>query len=151
VKRLSCFAVPLLSCLTVMAQAPTPVQAENLVKKAVAYAKQNGMDKLIDQTNQADGRFHAGSGSQLYIFIYDPAGVCKAIGYNTAKFVGVNRWDIKDPDGKYFLREIIATAKTKGSGWVDYKYPNPLNNKVEQKTSYVEWVDGLVVGAGIYK
>lgn len=150
-KHLSYLAVPLLSCLTLTAQAPTPAQAENLVKKAVAYAKQNGMDKLIDQTNQGDGRFHVGTGSQLYIFIYDLTGVCKAIGFNTTTFVGKNRWDVKDPDGKFFLRELISTAKTKGSGWVDYKYPNPLNNKVEQKTSYVEWVDGLVVGAGVYK
>ena len=151
---MSCYkylAVPLLSCLTLLAQAPTPVQAEKLVKKAVAYAKENGMDKLIDQTNQGDGRFHVGSGSQLYIFIYDQAGVCKAIGYNTATFVGKNRIDIKDPDGKFFLREIINTAKAKGHGWVDYKYPNPTSNKIEQKTSYLEMVDGLVIGAGIYK
>lgn len=140
-----------LACSIVMAQAPSPNQAENLVKHAVAYAKQNSMEKLIEQTNQGDGRFHVGSGSQLYIFIYDQAGVCKAIGFNTLQFVGVNRFDVKDPDGKYFLREMIKMAKTKGNGWVDYKYPNPQNNKVEQKTSYVELVDGLIVGAGVYK
>jgi signal transduction histidine kinase len=134
-----------------MAQSPSPAQAENLVKRAVAFAKQNGMEKLIEQTNQGDGRFHVGSGGQLYIFIYDQTGICKAIGYNTLPLVGVNRIGLKDPDGKFFLREMIKLAVSRGTGWVDYKYPNPINNKVEQKTSYVELVDGLIVGAGVYK
>jgi signal transduction histidine kinase len=46
---------------------------------------------------------------------------------------------------------MIKIAVSKGSGWVDYKYPDPINNKVEQKTSYVELVDGLIIGAGVYK
>jgi signal transduction histidine kinase len=33
----------------------------------------------------------------------------------------------------------------------DYKYPNPKSNKVEARTSYVEYLDGWVVGCGIYK
>ncbi len=64
--------------------------------------------------------------------------------------VGVNRWGVKDPDGKYLLQEMINVAKTKGSGWVNYKYPNPKNGKIEGKTSYVEFMDGWVVGCGIY-
>lgn len=146
-----CIPIASLICSMALAQSPSPTQAENLVKHAVAYAKQNGMAKLVEQTNQGDGRFHVGSGSQLYIFIYDQNGICKAIGFNTQQFVGVNRIDLKDPDGVYFLREMVKIAKSKGSGWVDYKYPNPLSNKVEQKTSYVELVDGLIVGAGVYK
>ena len=150
-KCLKYFPMVALTCLAAMAQSPRPAQAENLVKRAVAYAKQNGMEKLIEQTNQGDGRFHVGSGGQLYIFIYDQAGICKAIGYNTLPLVGVNRIGLKDPDGKFFLREMIKIAVSKGSGWVDYKYPDPINNKVEQKTSYVELVDGLIIGAGVYK
>jgi signal transduction histidine kinase len=136
---------------TAQAPAPTPAQAEKLVQAAVAYAKQNGIEKLIQQTNQADGRFHVGAGSQLYIFIYDLNGVCKGIGFNSAAIVGVNRWDLKDPDGKFFIREIVATAKNKGKGWVDYKYPNPQSGKVDQKTSYVEMFEGAIIGSGIYK
>jgi cytochrome c len=146
-----CLPMAVLVCSMAVAQSPNPTQAEKLVKHAVDYAKQNGMAKLIEQTNQTDGRFHVGSGGQLYIFLYDQTGICKAIGFNTTPLVGVNRIDLKDPDGKYFLREMIKMAVTKGNGWVDYKYPNPLNNKIEQKTSYVELVDGLVIGAGVYK
>ncbi|HLO66388.1 MAG TPA: cache domain-containing protein [Holophaga sp.] len=140
-------ALVLLPALAAPAQS-TPAQAENLVKRAVAYAKANGMDKLIKETNQ--GIFHVGSGSELYIFIYDMQGVVKAIGFNTQELVGKNRWDLKDPDGKYIVRELLEVAK-KGGGWVDYKYPNPLSGKMEHKTSYAVLCDGLMVGSGTYK
>lgn len=141
-------ALVLLPALAAPAQS-TPAQAETLVKRAVAYAKANGMERLIKETNQ--GVFHVGSGSELYIFIYDLNGVVKAIGYNTQELVGKNRWDLKDPDGKFIIREFVSLAKAKGSGWVDYKYPNPLSGKMEQKTSYIVLADGLIVGAGTYK
>jgi hypothetical protein len=82
------------------AQGASKAQAEALVKQAVAFSKQNGMDKLIQETNQANGKFHVASGGELYIFIYDQTGLCKAIGYNTGMYVGKNRADVKDPDGK---------------------------------------------------
>lgn len=144
-------ALSTLPCLVAFAQAPTPAQAEAYVKKAIVFAKENGMEKLIQETNQASGKFHVATGSELYIFIYDMEGNCKAIGYNTGALVGKNRLETRDPDGKYFLKEMLAVVKGKGKGWVDYKYPNPLNNKIEAKTSYVEMCEGLLVGSGVYK
>jgi len=150
-RNLNVIATLVLSSALAWGQAPEPAKAEKLVKAAVAFAKANGMNRLIMETNQGDGRFHVGSGSQLYIFIYDQTGTVQAIGFNTAALVGKNRIDLKDPAGKPFIKEILATAKTKGSGWVDYKYPNPQTNAVEDKTSYVERCGDMVVGAGIYK
>ena len=143
-------ALAALACLSVQAQ-HTPAQAEAIVKRAIGYAKQHGKDKLIQQTNQADGVFHVGSGSDLYLFVYDTQGLMLAIGFNPAAYVGKNRLDTKDPDGKAFVKEFITVAKTKGSGWVDYKYANPVSGKVEPKTSYVELADGIIYGCGVYK
>ncbi len=42
-------------------------------------------------------------------------------------------------------------GNSKGSGWIDYKWPNPVTKAVEQKSTYVEKVDDVVVGCGIYK
>ncbi|HEY3400718.1 MAG TPA: cache domain-containing protein [Geothrix sp.] len=132
-------------------QAQDPkAQAQALVKEAVAFARKSGKEALLRETNQGTGRFHVKSGNELYIFIYDLQGTCQAIGFQS-QMVGVNRWGLKDPDGKLFLQEMINLAKTKGSGWVDYKYPQPTTGKVEAKTSYVENLDGWVVGCGIYK
>jgi cytochrome c len=33
---------------------------------------------------------------------------------------------------------MISIANGPGSGWIDYKWPHPLNNKIEDKASYVE-------------
>jgi signal transduction histidine kinase len=141
----------LVPCTVAFAQRPTSAQAVALVKQAVAFAKANGIAKLIQETNQENGKFHAASGSELYIFIYDERGVVKAIGYNTAALVGKNRIDLKDPDGVMIVRELINVAENKGKGWVDYKYPNPTTGQNEQKTSYLEFYEGAIIGSGVYR
>jgi signal transduction histidine kinase len=125
-------------------------QAQNLVKEAIAFAKKHGKQALIKEVNQSSGRFHVKGVDEHYIFIYDLTGTCLAIGYQ-GQLVGVNRIHVKDPDGKPFLQEIIQTAKAKGSGWVDYKYPNPRTSRIEQKTSFVELFEDVVIGCGVYK
>jgi signal transduction histidine kinase len=125
-------------------------RAQALVKEAVAFARKNGKAALLRETNQGHGRFHAKHGDDLYIFVYDLNGVCQAIGFQS-QLAGLNRWGLRDPDGKFFLQEMIHAARTKGSGWVDYKYPHPTTGKIEAKTSYVESLDGWVVGCGAYK
>jgi signal transduction histidine kinase len=141
----------MLPCAFAFAQVPTSTQAVALVKQAVAYAKQNGIAKLIQETNAPNGKFHVATGGELYIFIYDERGVVKAIGYNTAALVGVNRIDLKDPEGVLIIREFIKVAQNRGKGWVDYKYPNPSTNVLDQKTSYIEYYDGMIIGSGVYK
>jgi len=143
--------IPAMICIATSLQAQDQkAKAQALVKEAVAFGKKNGKEALLKETNQGQGRFHVKSGDELYVFIYDMAGVCQAIGYQS-QMIGVNRWGLKDPDGKFFLQEMIALAKSKGSGWVDYKYPNPKNGKIEQKTSYVEALNDWMVGCGVYK
>ena len=145
------FLIPVVICLAVTLQAQDQqAKAKALVKEAVAFAKKNGKDALLKETNQGQGRFHVKGGDELYIFIYDMQGVCQAIGFQS-QMVGVNRWGLKDPDGVFIVQEMVHVAKTKGSGWVDYRYPNPKSGKIEQKTSYVENLEGWLVGCGMYK
>jgi len=145
------YVIPALICSTCCLPAQDQkARAQALVKAAVAFAKANGKEALLRETNQGQGRFHTKHGDETYIFIYDMSGVCQAIGFQS-QMVGVNRWNLKDPDGKYFLQEMIQVAKAKGSGWVDYKYPHPITGKIEAKTSYVEYLDGWVLGCGVYR
>ncbi len=63
--------------------------------------------------------------------------------------------DMKDANGKTFMREIAETAKTKGSGWVDYMWPKPGGKSPSKKLSYIKRAkmpngEMVVVGAGIY-
>jgi signal transduction histidine kinase len=63
--------------------------------------------------------------------------------------------DIKDANGKTFMREFIETAKTKGSGWVDYMWPKPGEKSPSKKFSYIKRAkmptgEMVLLGAGIY-
>lgn len=120
-------------------------EAIALVKKAVAYMKANGKEKAFAEFNNPKGQF---VDRDLYITVTDLNGVNLAHGANQ-KIVGKNVLDLKDADGKAFIREYVEVAK-KGGGWVEYKWPNPVTKAVERKKSYVELVDDDVVTCGVY-
>jgi cytochrome c len=122
-------------------------EAVALVKKAVAYLNANGKDKAVAEFNSASGQFVM---KDLYVFINDMNGGSVAHGGNP-KLVGRSMIELKDADGKYFIKEMGEVAKTKGKGWVDYKWLNPVTKALEAKSTYVEKVGDLVVGCGIYK
>ena len=65
--------------------------------------------------------------------------------------IGKNLLDLKDQDGKYLIREMIDIAGGPGFGWVNYKWPNPINNKIEDKTGYVEKMGDYFIGVGVYR
>ncbi|HET7493317.1 MAG TPA: cache domain-containing protein [Bradyrhizobium sp.] len=98
-------------------------------------------------SDKSVGSFHD---RDLYPFIYDLSGRCVAHGARPA-LIGKNLLELKDQDGKYLIREMIAIARGPGSGWVNYKWPNPLTNKIEDKTSYVEKMGDYFVGVGVYR
>lgn len=127
----------------------TADEAVSLVKKAVAYLQANGREKAFAEFNNTKGQF---VDRNLYIFVYDLKGTNLAIGNgNAAKMVGKNLIDMRDADDKYIIKSLIDIANTKGKGWFDYKWPNPVTKSIELKSSYVEKVDDILVGCGIYK
>lgn len=149
--KLRTWLIPVLVCATAAVSAQTPkAKAQTLVKEAIAFTKKNGKDAFLKEVNTAAGRYHVKSGEDLYIFVYDMEGLCLGMGFQT-QAIGTNRWNLKDPDGKFILQEFVKMVKSNGSGWVDYKFPNPKTNKIEEKTTYVEGMDGWVVGCGVYK
>lgn len=129
------------------AERATSKEAEAMVKKAVAYIKANGKDKAFAEFNNHQGKFTV---KDLYITAYDLNGKCLAHGQN-AKMVGKDLLELKDADGKFLIKERMETAKTKGKGWQDYKYTNPLSKSIEQKTTYFEKYEDIVVAGGVYK
>src|SRR5215470_8168623 len=59
----------------------------------------------------------------------------------------------KDKKGKAFHDEVMKTAQTKGSGWVDYWLPRPGQTEPSRKRSYVKAVKAkgvALVGAGFF-
>ncbi|MCU1756431.1 methyl-accepting chemotaxis protein [Pseudomonas helleri] len=59
---------------------------------------------------------------------------------------------IKDPDGVAIFNEMVALAKTQGSGNLAYRWPKPGADEPVAKTSYVQLFEpwGWVIGSGVY-
>ena len=141
------FLVLMAGHVTFAAQYGTAAEAEAMVKKAVQLIKADGKEKAFLEVNNPKGKF---VDRDLYIFVYDTNGKCVAHGFNQ-KMIGKDLLEMKDPDGKYFVKERIEIAKTKGKGWQDYKFTDPITKKLEPKSAYIEKIDDLIVGCGIYK
>lgn len=122
-------------------------EAVALVKKAVAYMQANGKEKAFAEFNNPKGQF---IDRDLYIFAADMNGVTLAHGTNP-KLLGKNMMELKDADGTPFIKKLYEVANTKGKGWFDYKWPNPVTKAIEPKSTYVEKVGDVVILCGIYK
>jgi len=134
------------------AETPTKADAKALVKQAVSFYKANGKDKFFNEVRSSTGKFHFQEGTKkgLYIFVYDEKGTVLAHGVRL-ELTGKNRWNDKDPDGRHWVREWTELVQKSGSGWITYKEYNPADkNKIMDKSSFVELVDGMVIGCGIY-
>jgi signal transduction histidine kinase len=129
-----------------MAVAPGKDEVVAVVKKAVDFYRTNGKDKALAELNKKDGLFAKG---EDYVDVHDINGVCVAHPISPAK-VGLNRLDQSDSAGKFYLREIVETAKQKPSGWIEYVMKNPTTGKLENKLAYWEVHDGLIFKAGTY-
>lgn len=125
----------------------TPDQAVALVKQVVESLKKDGKDKVFAEVDDHHGPFVKG---ELYVFIYDLNGTCLAHGAND-KLIGKNLIGMKDADGKPLIKETADLAKTKGSGWIEYKWWNPVTKSIQVKQSYIERAGDILVGVGIYK
>ncbi len=145
-KTLFVFIISAVLSASVFAQG-TPAQAEALVKKVVAYYKANGQEKTFAEVCNTKGQFIK---EDLYVFVYDMNGKCVAHGGNP-KMVGKDLIDLKDADGKNFVKERIEIARSKGEGWQDYKWVNPVSKVIEKKTSFITKVDSYIFGCGAYK
>lgn len=126
----------------------TAKEAEDIVKKAVDYIKANGKEKALKEFNDPKGSFVKGD---LYVFAFDFKTVCIAHGVNQ-KLVGKDLTDLKDSDGKQFMKQMTELAAKNGSGWIDYNWTNPETKKIQPKSSFYMKIDNdYYIGAGIYK
>ncbi|MFN0183580.1 MAG: cache domain-containing protein [Aquabacterium sp.] len=125
----------------------TKEEATAMVKKGVGFAKANGRDKAYAEITNKAGPF---IDRDLYLVVYGLDGTVRAHGANE-KMVGKNLIDLKDVDGKAFVKERVDLAQSKGTFWQDYKFTNPVTKKIEPKQMYCEKLEDSVVCGGIYK
>jgi cytochrome c len=125
----------------------TKAEVSALVDAAAALVAKVGVEKAAAEIS-SDPKWHA-KGTSL--FLQDNKGNNLAHSTNP-KLVGKNTMEIKDPNGKAFIKEMTDLATSKGSGWVDYEFADPIEKKITSRTAYVKKVagfDGFVGGATI--
>ena len=125
----------------------TPEEAKAMLDKAIAFYKANGPEKAFVTFNDSKGPF---VDKDLYIFAVDLNGNVLAHGAN-AGLVGKGMTGIRDENQKNFIAEMLTVAKTKSGGTVTYRWANPRFDLVEEKCSYIQKVDGAILGCGYYR
>lgn len=127
--------------------ADDPADAIAIVNKGLDYVQKNGKDALIKEVNAKNPLFIKGA---IYLTLRGIDGTTLAHPFNP-RLVGKNLVELHDADGKFFRKEIIEIAKTKGKGWVDFRYNNPETKEVEKKSTYLVRSGDMILEAGIYK
>ena len=118
-----------------------------ILEKGISFVKANGKLKGYAEISNKSGQF---VDRDLYLVVYGLDGTVHAHGAND-KMIGKNLIDLKDIDGKEFVRERVQLARSKGTFWQDYKFTNPTNKKIEPKSMYCETMDDAVLCGGVYK
>jgi cytochrome c len=144
------FMVMAIFCAVHVLHAATIEDAKTMVAKVVEFWKANGKDKTIAEVNKGpNGQFYIKDGD-VFPFIEDMKGVLLAHGGNP-KIVGINFYETKDPSGKFFVKEQVEIAKTKGSGVFEYVWTHPQTKKVAPKIGYLRKVDDTIIAVGVFK
>ncbi|PKO86712.1 MAG: chemotaxis protein [Betaproteobacteria bacterium HGW-Betaproteobacteria-12] len=153
----------LILCLTALFQLKDTMledrkqKTRDLVEVAVGIAKHHHQLAASGKLSEEDAKKAVRDslrglryGKDDYYFGFDTGGVYFLHGGNQA-IEGQLKIELKDANGKYLIRELIAAAQA-GGGYVDYWYPRAGQQKAEPKLAYTAlfapW--NWVIGTGIY-
>lgn len=127
---------------------PDPEQVKALTTEAAKLLQSRDLDQAR-RTFHADGPFRFG---EVYVNVIDGNGTWLVYPPNP-KHEGKSVLNVRDADGKLLVQDIIRTARDRAEGWVEYRWLNPVTNRIEPKMSYVKAVAGkdMIVYIGIYR
>ena len=121
----------------------------DMVEEAAGHIEKEGkaaFDKLYDPA----GPFLV---KDTYIFILDTTGV-ELVNPGFRNLEGRNLLDLKDTEGKLLVQEMFKAVEKDSSGWIEYMWPKPGDNRSTQKSTYVRKVplgdSWILAGAGTY-
>jgi len=117
------------------------------VERAAAFCGTAGKEIALAEFTNPKGQFVR---NQLYIYVLDLHGFMLAHGMNPW-FNGKNFLEVKDSEGKHFVREIISRAREDGSGWTEYKWFDSVRQKELSKSVYFQLYEDMVLCCGIYE
>jgi cytochrome c len=121
-------------------------QAKVLLEQAVAAVKTDPRAAFA-AFNDLNGKFIQ---DDLYVFAVDIKDAKFLAHGATPRFVGTDAHDLKDFTGKPIIKEMIAIAKSEGQGTLEYKWRNPVTEKIETKHTLLRKVNNYLVAVGYY-
>jgi hypothetical protein len=120
--------------------------AKKLVGDAIQFYMSAGKDVALAEFSNPQGRFRK---SELYLYALSGTGTILAHPINE-EYIGGDFLHLKDFDGKLFIQDILEIANLKGSGFVEYKWTNPISGAAESKLVYFEKTNDTIICGGIY-
>ena len=118
-------------------------QAQDLVERAIELYEAEGMRAFYRISRDPSFVEH-----DLYVFVIDRIGSIAAHGLYPG-VVGSNALNARDPEGTWYVREMLKRASPQGA-WVDYVSLDPLLKEPAPKSTWVVRHDGYVFACGIY-
>jgi hypothetical protein len=145
-------AVILTTCFAalVWAQGATKEEVVAKCRAAAKLIQEKGLEAAGKTIGDKQGPF---VWKDSYVFLMDLDGKMLAHPIKPELTKQATLINVKDTDGKPLFMEFIEVAGKKGSGWVNYMWPKPGQEKPVPKTSYIYRVPDTpyFVGAGIYQ
>jgi len=144
------FPFPPLLAQTKEYKYPESAQLVALVDEAVVLIRQEG-PSAFKEFMIPGSKWRKGD---IYIFVIDLNG--KVSVHEDTTLIGKNLFDLKDKNGKPFIKWFIQKATTdKEGGWTHYLWTKPGSDKSLWKTTYVKLAKTsagkeYVVGCGLY-
>ena len=120
-------------------------RARELLDRAVAYYREN-KDQALAAFNR-QGEFIQGD---LYVYAINTTGVMLASGGSSSALIDRIVLGMGDVDGKLIFKEMLAIARSKGSGSVEYRWLNRVDRKIERKVTYFQKVGDVIIAVGYY-
>ena len=108
------------------------------------YEKELQQDILLSVKSIKDDK-------STYIFIFDEKG--NVLSHHKDSLIGTNRYNIKNPLGKYVVKDIIEFTISNKQGYISYSTGvNPKNLLHREKTSYIKLIDdwNWIIGTGFF-
>jgi methyl-accepting chemotaxis protein len=128
-------------------QQGTAEEASDMVARAMVYRRQCGsLAGFVRNVSKTETGFFD---RDMYLFVLNHQGTYLAFGGNEAK-VGTRVQDIPGIDGDGLIKAISAQAHIE-PGWVEYDIIHPSTGRLQSKMSFVQQLDDVIVGCGVYK
>lgn len=119
--------------------------ARRLVERAVALYSRDKAIALAEFSNPQGGFIDG----EHYVYALDTTGVMLAHGANP-DFVGQDFYRVTDFEGKQFIREIVESAGQKDSGYVEYRWPDPVTRAQRPKTVFFIKTANAIICSEVY-